>query len=241
MLLAALRNGSKAPWLTAAMAGVAAPAAALVVLAEPGTSGPQAAFAGPVLAIALMAVGMITASASGRIRVGVALALAAGAGLILSAQAMGAAPSPDPRAAGLALIVASTSFAVRGGLFARSSGRKGWWIAVAVVAGEAAVLFTAAAAPGALPGWLLALLPAQWASAAIDAALYGRPLGTVLWELLALSGTAAATLLVAVLWPRRWPYLIMFGTWISLSTLVWHRPPLPLFAIDTTGAEAPAG
>jgi hypothetical protein len=188
----------------------------------------------------MMSVGMIAAAAAGRMQNGVVLALAAGAGLMLFAQTLGVTPQPDPIAAGMALTAASISFAARGILFARSAGDKGWWIAVAVVAGEAAVLFTAAAAPDALPSWLLALLPAQWASAAISAALSGPVLGTALWELVALAGTAAATLLVAALWPRRWPYLVMFGTWVGLSVLVWHRPPLPLLAMNAAIAEAPA-
>jgi hypothetical protein len=49
--------------------------------------------------------------------------------------------------------------------------------------------------------------------------------------LLALAGTAAATLMVARLWPARWPYLVMFTTWLALSALVWHAPPaLPVQA-----------
>ena len=124
---------------------------------------------------------------------------------------------------GLALIIASTSFAARGTLFARSAAQKGWWIAVAVVAGEAAVVATAAAMPGALPGWLLALLPAQWASMAIRSALIGPGTPAAIVALFALGGTAAATLLVARLWPKRWPYLIMFTTWLGFSALVWQQ------------------
>ena len=48
--------------------------------------------------------------------------------------------------------------------------------------------------------------------------------GVAIWELLALAGTAGATLIVAALWPRRWPYLIMFSTWIILSMMVWQQP-----------------
>ena len=86
------------------------------------------------------------------------------------------------------------------------------------------MVLTAAAMPGALPGWLLALLPAQWASAAIQTTLTTSGAGVALSELIALAGTAAATLLVAALWPRRWPYLVMFTTWLGLSALVWHFP-----------------
>jgi hypothetical protein len=71
-----------------------------------------------------------------------------------------------------------------------------------------------------LPDWLLALLPAQWASAAIQTALAGTGLRAAIPELLALTGTAMATLLVTRLWPRRWPYLIMFTAWLGLSALV---------------------
>lgn len=181
---------------------------------------------GPVAAITLMSVGMIAGAATGRLWIGVGLALLSGGALVLFASVLGMPPLPHPLAAALAMIIASFSFAARGALFARSAADKGWWVAVAVVAGEAAVLFTAAASPGALPGWLLALLPAQWASTAIQTALTGT--SAAVWELLALAGTAAATLLVAKLWPRRWPYLIMCGTWLGLSALVWNGPALPM-------------
>jgi uncharacterized membrane protein YccC len=75
-----------------------------------------------------------------------------------------------------------------------------------------------------LPEWLLVLLPAQWANVAIQTALTGTGTLAASAVLLALAGTAAATLLVARLWPRRWPYLIMFTVWLGLSTLVWHQP-----------------
>jgi hypothetical protein len=74
-----------------------------------------------------------------------------------------------------------------------------------------------------LPDWALALLPAQWATIAIQAALTGTAAPAASAALFALAGTAAATLLVTRLWPRRWPYLVMFTTWLSLSALVWHR------------------
>jgi hypothetical protein len=77
--------------------------------------------------------------------------------------------------------------------------------------------------PGALPGWLLALLPAQWASMAIRSALIGPGTPAAIAALFALGGTAAATLLVARLWPKRWPYLIMFTTWLGFSALVWDQ------------------
>lgn len=227
------------PWLVAALAGIAAPAAALLVLAVAPAQSPSNLVAGPILAVGLMAVGMITASANGRLWIGLLLALLAGGGLILFARALELPPLPNPLASAAAMIIASISFAARGALFARSAGSKGWWVAVGVVAGEAAMLATAAARPGALPDWLLALLPAQWASTAIQTTLTGA--GAAQAELLALAGTAAATLLVAQLWPRRWPYLIMFSVWLGLSALVLHMPAA-LTAHAGPGVDAaPAG
>ena len=183
---------------------------------------PHILFAGPVAAIVLMSVGMIAAAATGRLWIGVGLAVLSGGALVLFVRVLGVVLMPHPLSVALAVAVASISFAARGALFARSAGDKGWWIAVAVVAGEAAVLFTAAASPSTLPAWLLALLPAQWASTAIQTALTGTGTLAAVWELSALAGTAAATLLVARLWPRRWPYLIMFAAWLGLSALVWQ-------------------
>lgn len=236
-----LRNGRKIPWLAALFAGVAAPVAAMVWLANLGFGGSLMNFAGTILAVALMGAGMIAGAAAGRIEAGVGLALLCGTGLLLFGQSQGLPYPLHPLATGLAVTVASISFAARGALFARSAGDKGWWIAAAVIAGEAAVVFTALARPDALPGWLLALLPAQWASAAIQSALNGPGYNAVIWELIALTGTAAATMLVAALWPRRWPYIIMFTTWIALSALVWHRPALPTMMADapSPGSEAP--
>lgn len=212
------------PWLTVALAGVAAPGMALLVLADKTAPAPLTSVAGPIVAVGLMGAGMIAAAAAGRLWIGVLLALLTGAGLTLIALALGMQALPHPLSTAVAVIIAAVSFAARGALFARSAADKGWWVAVAVVAGEAAVLFTASAMPGALPDWLLALLPAQWASAAIETSLTGSGIRAASSELLALAGTAAATLLVARLWPRRWPYLIMFSVWLGLSALVWHRP-----------------
>jgi hypothetical protein len=180
--------------------------------------------AAPLLAVGLMSVGMIGAAVAGRLWTGVGLAVLTGAGLLVLARMLGLPPLPHPLAMGLAMLIASLSFAARGALFARSAGARGWWIAVFVVAGEAAILATAYAMPGALPAWLLVLLPAQWATTAIQAALAGTGTVAASSVLIALAGTAAATLLVARLWPRRWPYLIMFTSWLALSALVWHRP-----------------
>lgn len=213
-------------WLVAALSGVAAPTLAILMLAD--TPAPLALVAGPILAVGLMGVGMTGAAAAGRLWIGVGLALLTGAGLIVLARGLGLPPLPHPLSTGLAFLVASVSFAARGALFARSAGARGWWIAVFVVAGEAAILATASAMPGALPAWLLVLLPAQWASTAIQTALTGTGTVAASSVLIALAGTAAATLLVARLWPRRWPYLIMFTAWLGLSALVWHRPAPPL-------------
>ena len=220
-----------AAWLSAALAGCFVPAGALLLM--PGSS-PVA----PLVAVGLMGAGMIGAAAAGRLEIGLVCALVAGAGLVALAHMLGAAALTHPAPLGLAFLIAAISFAARGALFARSLGGKGWWMALAVVGGEGAMLFVAAARPGALPDWLLALLPAQWASAAIRTASSGAGASLAGSELAALAGTAAATLLVAKLWPRRWPYLIMFTAWLGLSALVLHRPSLP--ETSTAQAAAPA-
>jgi hypothetical protein len=226
-------------WLTAALTGVAAPAFAMLLLVNATQPVPLVLIAGPILAVGLMAVGMIAAAVSGRLRTGVFLALLTGAGLILLARMLGMPSLTHPLSFGLAVIIASISFAARGALFARSAAEKGWWIAVFVVAGEAAILITAAALPDALPTWLLALLPAQWASMAIQTALTGTGTFAAKSALFALAGTGAATLLVAGLWPRRWPYLVMFTTWLALSGLVLYRPGPPIPRADLAIACVP--
>jgi hypothetical protein len=228
-------------WPAVALAGVVAPSLAMLMLVDAPAPAPLALVGGPILAVGLMGVGMIGAAAAGRLWIGVLLALLSGAGLMLLARALGMPPLPHPVSTGLAVSIASFSFAARGALFARSAGGKGWWIAVFVVAGEAAMLWTASAMPGALPDWLLVLLPAQWASTAIQTALTGTGTRAAGSALFALAGTAAATLLVARLWPRRWPYLVMFTAWIGLSALVWHRPGPPLPRADLGIAAAAAG
>jgi len=211
-----LADHPRLAWLTVALAGLVVPAGALFA-----TPDPQAA--GPIVALGMMAAGMIGAAAAGRFAAGVVLALLAVAGLTLLARGLGLPAFHDPGLVAIAAIIASLSFAARGSLFARSASARGWWIAVAVVAGEAAVLLTAAAMPGAWPGWVLALLPAQWASLALEAGLTGTGAEVAGIAMLALGATAAATLLVARLWPRRWPYAIMFTTWLGASALVWER------------------
>ncbi|WP_017666430.1 hypothetical protein [Porphyrobacter sp. AAP82] len=203
-------------WLTVALAGAVAPAGGFFITHDPRA-------AGTIVAIGMMGAGMIAAAAAGRFAVGVGVALLAGAGLVLLARGLGLPALHDPRGVALAALIASISFAARGTLFARSAAGRGWWIALGVVAGEAAVLLTAAAMPGAWPGWVLALLPAQWASLAVQAGLTRTGAAVAGIALVALGGTAAATLLVARLWPRRWPYVIMFTTWLGVSALVWER------------------
>lgn len=212
--------------LAAALFGLLAPAAALGGLAVSGVADGLALLGPAILAVGLMGAGMIGAAATASLGAGIALALAAAAVLLGLALVLGSPAPLHPLAAALAAGTASLSFAARGALFARSAKDKGWWIAVFVVFGEVSILATALAQPGALPQWLLVLLPAQWARMALAAALTGAEAGTGMLvaaaPLLALAGTAAATLLVAVLWPRRWPYAIMFTAWLACSAMVWH-------------------
>jgi hypothetical protein len=180
--------------------------------------------ASPILALTLMAAAMIAAAISGQIRTGLLLATLGAAIVIVLARASGMPPPVQPLWLGVTIIIAGVSFAVRGALFARSAGSKGWVIAAFVVAGEAAVLLTAAARPGLLPEWLLALLPAQWANLAFATATHESGAGGAAAALIALAATAAATQLVACLWPRRWPYAVMFTIWLTMAALVWHWP-----------------
>lgn len=224
-------------WLAAILAGVVLPAAAMFWLRDAAAPAPLAGAAGPILAVGLMGIAMIGAATAGRWWIGVVLALLAGAGLILLARALGMPPLPHPVSTAFAMIIASASFAARGTLFARAIPGNGWLMALFVVAGEAATLVTAAY----LPAWLLVLLPAQWASAALQTALLGTGTRAAASVLIALAGTAATTLLVARLWPRRWPYLLMFSAWLALSALVWHRPapPPPRAAVAVASGHAP--
>lgn len=211
-------------WVTAALAGIVAPAIALALLTEGAAPGTQVGAIAALLAVGMMGAGMISAAIAGRFWLGIGLAVLAGAALLVLAGSMGILAAPAASSIGIVILVASVSFAARGTLFARSGAGRGWWIAVFVVGGEAAMLLTAWAMPGALPDWLLVLLPAQWASMAVQSAMNGHGVLAASSALIALGGTAAATLLVWRLWPRRWPYAIMFTTWIALSALVWHWP-----------------
>lgn len=220
-------SGPPFAWLTAVLAGVVAPAAAMLMLADAPSSTILSAASGPLLALGLMGIGIIAAAAAGRLWVGLFLALLNAVCLIVLAYALGMPPVSHPISAGLAAIIASFSFAARGALFARSAADKGWLIALFVVAGEASILCTAYFMPDALPGWLLVLLPAQWASVAVQTALTGTGLLAATPVLIALGGTGVTTLLVARLLPRRWPYMLMFTAWLGLSALVWNWPNQP--------------
>ncbi len=228
------------PWLAwtfAALAGFLAPASFMAVTAGSPDAAEIGAAAAPLLAIGLMGAGMIGASAAGRLWIGIVLAVLVGSGLAILALTLGMPSLPHPAFTALAFLVAAVSFAARGALFALSGGAKGWWIALAVVAGEAAIILTAWTQPGALPDWLLVLLPAQWATIAIEASLTGAGEHIAIAALVALGGTAAATMLVAKLWPSRWPYAVMFTTWIALSVLVWNSG----YAEQAHGGSAQAG
>ncbi len=209
-------------WFTTALTGVALPI--LILLALSMASSPLAMAGGPILTLGLMGVGIIATSIIGKFRIGVLLALLNAAFLLVLALALGMPAPAHPFAIGLAMAIASGSFAARGTLFSKTLSAKGWLMALFVVAGEASVLLIVSTLPGVLPEWFLALLPAQWASVAIQSALTGTGTLAALPELIALAGTATTTLLAARLWMRRWPYLLMFTTWLGLSALVYFWP-----------------
>ena len=208
-------------WICAGLLGLFLPALALLFAASALDQSVSQQASSPLMAIGLMGMGMIASAITGRFSTGFALAIGAGAVLSVFVAVLGALPSQNNLALGIAFIIASISFAARGALFAKSGGARGWWIALAVVAGEAAIIATAWAEPGAIPQWLLVLLPAQWASIAIEASITGAGWQVAGAALIALGGTAAATMLVAKLWPARWTYSVIFTTWLALSALVW--------------------
>jgi hypothetical protein len=90
-----------------------------------------------------------------------------------------------------------------------------------------------------------ALVPAQWASGAIQTALTGTGTRAASSALYALAGLAAAALLVAWLWRRTlsrgWPRWLLVAVWLGLSALVWLRPGPPMPGPDLVIAAAPAG
>lgn len=190
---------------------------------------PLALASGPIFTLGLMGVGIIAAATAGRFWISVLLALLNAACLVVLALSLHMPALPHPFSTGLAMVIANGSFAARGALFAKTLSHKGWLMALFVVAGEASVLLIAHAFPGALPNWFLALLPAQWASIAIQTTLTGTGTFAAMPVLFALAGTAATTLLAARLWLHRWPYLLMFTAWLGLSALVyfWSTPATP--------------
>ncbi len=220
-------------WFAVAVTGVIAPAMTIALVGEASLSRSAA----PILAVGLMGTGMIAAAVLGRFWVGVVLAAATGLGLTGFALALGLPMPLYPFSILFAFVVAGVSFAARGALFAKSGGKWGWWIALFVVAGEAAIIITAWVEPGMWPFWLLALLPAQWANMAIQSATTGSSMIVAAPPLIALTGTALATLFVARLWPRRWTYLIMFSTWLALSALVYHQAGPAAISADPTESE----
>lgn len=209
-----------------ALTALVAPFGAMLLVGAPAGA-PLAFVSGPILALGMMGAGMIGGAISGRFLVGVGLAALIGLAIIVTAS-LAVTPRPTPSASfAPVILLASVSFAARGALFARSAGGKGWWIALFVVMGEAAIIVTAATMPGALPDWLLALLPAQWASMEGQAVVAGG--SAIRWisaPLIALGATAAATLFVVSLWPRKWTYVVMFTTWLASSALVYNAPAL---------------
>ncbi len=223
--------------LIIAIALLLPPALAMLALKDVPAPAPLALQGGPILALGLMGVGMIAAAAAGRFWLGLGLALLGGVGLIQLARLLGMPALPHPFSTGLALIIASLSFAARGALFAKAQGKAGVWVALFVVGGEAAILLSAAL----MPPWLLTLLPAQWATTAIQTALTGTGTRAAQSALIALAGTGAMTLIVTRLLPRRWPYALMFTTWLALSALVAQRPGPPPPHADLAIAAAPAG
>lgn len=214
-------------WSTTVLVGVAIPVLLMLVLSK--ASAPLALASGPIFTLGLMGVGIIAAATVGHFWVGVLLAMLNVSCLILLALALGMPTLPHPFSTALAMVIASGSFAARGALFAKTLSHRGWLMALFVVAGEASVLLINYAFPGALPVWFLALLPAQWASIAIQTALTGTGTFAAMSVLIALAGTAVTTLLAARLWLHRWPYLLMFIAWLSLSALVyfWSAPTTP--------------
>ena len=209
-------------WSVFALMAIVAPVGAMVLVGQ-ANGAPPHLVSGPILALGMMGAGMIGGAVTGRFVLGVLLGCLTGLGLIALAHGLAAPGLPSAFAFAPIILLASISFAARGALFVRSGGGKGWWIALFVVAGEAAVIATAAAAPGALPDWLLALLPAQWASMEGQAVLtLGSGPRLLSSPLIALGVTAAATLFVVSLWPRKWTYAVMFSTWLAASALVYH-------------------
>ena len=214
-------------WSAAVLAGVAVPILIMLVLWS--TSAPLVEAIGPLFTLGLMGVGIIAAATAGSFWTGVLLAWLNTACLMALALVLGMPVLLHPSSTVFAMVIASGSFAARGALFSKTMPNRGWLMGLFVVSGEASVLLIAYVWPGALPLWFLALLPAQWASIAIQTTLTGPGTFATMPVLTALAGTAATTLLAARLWRRGWPYLLMFTAWLGLSALVyfWSPPTAP--------------
>lgn len=207
--------------MAATLTGIVIPVSILVWLFR--TSSSLLPAGGPVLTLGLMGVGIIGAAAVGQFRMGVLLALTNAICLLALAITLGLPGLPHLLPVSGVMVIASLSFAARGALFTKTMKHKAWLMALFVVLGEASVLLIAAVFPGVLPGWFLALLPAQWANIAIQTALAGNGMLPAASALLALAGTAATTLLAARFWFRPWPYPLMFTTWLALSAVVYFN------------------
>lgn len=232
-------------WLFLALGAMLAPGLVMVLLADAPAPAPVALVGGPILGLALMAAGVMAASASRRFWIGFPLALLAGVGLIQFARALGMPVLPHPFSTGMAVIVSSFAFAAMGALLGRVAPVAAWRLAAFATAAMAAILAVAAAWPGTLPDVLLALLPAHWASVAIQTALTGTGTRLASSALFALGGTGVAALLVRWLIrrtsARAWPLWLMGAIWIGLSALVWQRPAPPMPKADLALATAPSG
>ena len=224
-------------WLCAPLVGALGASATLLPYIDPTASTTAIQAMGPIFAIGLMGSGMIGAALTGSFAKGMMIALVCGLFLTGLSFALGTPFEANLLALGIAIAIASVSFAARGALFARSAGDRGWFIASAIVAGEGAILVTAFLIPDALPKWLLSLLPARWASLAIQST-GAEKLPHFIYPLLALGGTAAATALVTKLLPKRMPYLIMFTVWLCLSTLVYHQTDWDMVQIEEAGTQS---
>lgn len=210
-----------AAWLTAFLISVAGPLTAVIIMARAELSAPPLGAVAAVLVLGMMGVAMIASAVTGRLWIGALLAGVNAVCLTLTCMAFDLLAHSISALFVVTVLAASISFAARGSLFALSASPGGWLVAFGVVAGEAAIVLTALFEPGVLPDWLLALLPAQWASIALQSAFFEGATAQALASIVALLGTAAATMFVTYMWPRRWTYGIMFTTWLALSAVVW--------------------
>ncbi|MFC3101719.1 hypothetical protein [Altererythrobacter lauratis] len=236
-------------WLFLALAAIVAPAVVMLLVADAPAPVPVALVGGPILAAALIAAGLTAGAASRRFWIGFPLALLAGVGLIQLARVLGMPALPHPFSTGMSVIVTSFGFAAMGALLGRAAPAMGWRIAAFAIATMAGILAIVAVWPDTLPDALLALVPAHWASMAIQTALTGTGTRLASSSLFALAGTGAAALLARGLWsrnwpqgwPHNWPLWLVVVAWIGLSALVWQRPAPPMPKADLAIAAAPSG